>query len=334
MVGLPLSLDGSVGPAAAACASEVDELAEATGLPVEPWDERLTTVTADRDLIAQGLRRRRAAPGRRQGGRRGHAAGLARPPPRPLRRRGTPLMSDDTHRDEDARRRGRCRRLRLRRATATATTRTTTTRTTSSCAPPPSRGRRLLTVLLVLVLVLVVGAGVAFVWVQRQLDPPGEAGEPRPVVIAEGSTSDDIGAQLADEGIISSELAWDWYLRINGGGPFQAGEYQLGDDSSIGVRGRHAQRRPRAARGAQLHGARGADADRDARRAWPAEEVGLGFDRAALQALLDSGAGPLVGPAARSALQRGDPVPRDLPGRRRAPTRRPCCGSWSASSTR
>ena len=52
--------------------------------------------------------------------------------------------------------------------------------------------------------------------------------------MAEGATSSAIGDQLADEGIISSAFVWDWYLRINGGGPFQAGEYQLADDSSMG----------------------------------------------------------------------------------------------------
>jgi putative Holliday junction resolvase len=61
-VGLPLSLDGSIGPAAQAALAEADELAAATGLPVETWDERLTTVTADRDLKAMRLK----APARRK----------------------------------------------------------------------------------------------------------------------------------------------------------------------------------------------------------------------------------------------------------------------------
>jgi putative Holliday junction resolvase len=56
VVGLPLSLDGSVGRAAEAALAEADELADTTGLPVEMWDERLTTVTADRDLMALDLR--------------------------------------------------------------------------------------------------------------------------------------------------------------------------------------------------------------------------------------------------------------------------------------
>jgi putative holliday junction resolvase len=56
VVGLPLSLDGSVGAAAAAAQAEAEELAQATGLPVELWDERLTTVSADRDLMAMDMR--------------------------------------------------------------------------------------------------------------------------------------------------------------------------------------------------------------------------------------------------------------------------------------
>jgi putative Holliday junction resolvase len=62
VVGLPLSLDGSDGPAARAARTEATELAAATGLAVEMWDERLTTVTADRDLKALGL----DAPARRK----------------------------------------------------------------------------------------------------------------------------------------------------------------------------------------------------------------------------------------------------------------------------
>ncbi len=61
VVGLPLSLDGSIGPAARGVLDEVDLLADTTTVPVETYDERLTTVTADRTLIDRGLR----APARR-----------------------------------------------------------------------------------------------------------------------------------------------------------------------------------------------------------------------------------------------------------------------------
>jgi putative Holliday junction resolvase len=63
VVGLPLSLDGTVGPAARAARTEADRLAGAVGVPVETHDERLTTVSAVRSLDRSGLRRgaRRAA---------------------------------------------------------------------------------------------------------------------------------------------------------------------------------------------------------------------------------------------------------------------------------
>jgi putative Holliday junction resolvase len=56
VVGLPLALDGSVGAAARAALAEVDALRAATPVPVETYDERLTTVTADRSLQALDLR--------------------------------------------------------------------------------------------------------------------------------------------------------------------------------------------------------------------------------------------------------------------------------------
>jgi len=55
VVGLPLSLDGSVGRAARAALDEVAELGDALPVPVTTYDERLTTVTADRQLLDQSL---------------------------------------------------------------------------------------------------------------------------------------------------------------------------------------------------------------------------------------------------------------------------------------
>ncbi len=59
VVGLPLSLDGSVGPAAEGVLAEVVRLREVLTVPVETYDERLTTVTAERVLREQGLTGRR-----------------------------------------------------------------------------------------------------------------------------------------------------------------------------------------------------------------------------------------------------------------------------------
>jgi putative Holliday junction resolvase len=57
-VGLPLSLDGSIGPAAEGVLAEVAELAQVLAVPVETVDERFTTVTADQQLKASGVRGR------------------------------------------------------------------------------------------------------------------------------------------------------------------------------------------------------------------------------------------------------------------------------------
>jgi putative holliday junction resolvase len=56
VVGLPLSLDGSVGPAARTAESECAELRAALSVPVELFDERLTTVTAERALTEARIR--------------------------------------------------------------------------------------------------------------------------------------------------------------------------------------------------------------------------------------------------------------------------------------
>src|SRR6185437_1007686 len=63
VVGLPLSMDGSIGPAAQAARDWALALSEATDLPAALWDERLSSVAANRFLIEQAdlTRRKRAA---------------------------------------------------------------------------------------------------------------------------------------------------------------------------------------------------------------------------------------------------------------------------------
>jgi putative Holliday junction resolvase len=57
VVGLPRRLDGSHGPEAKAAQALADTIRKESGLPVEMVDERLTTVAAERSLIAGGMRR-------------------------------------------------------------------------------------------------------------------------------------------------------------------------------------------------------------------------------------------------------------------------------------
>ncbi len=56
VIGLPTSLDGSEGPAAAAVRAEADEIAAVLQVPVVLHDERYTTVIAERMLAERGVR--------------------------------------------------------------------------------------------------------------------------------------------------------------------------------------------------------------------------------------------------------------------------------------
>lgn len=57
VVGLPLSLDGSEGAAVRLVRSEIRGLAKRLPIPIETYDERFTTVTADRSLRVTGTRK-------------------------------------------------------------------------------------------------------------------------------------------------------------------------------------------------------------------------------------------------------------------------------------
>lgn len=56
VVGMPLSLDGTEGPAAAAARAEIDRLEKHLQVPVVSYDERLTTVIAERSLMEQQMK--------------------------------------------------------------------------------------------------------------------------------------------------------------------------------------------------------------------------------------------------------------------------------------
>jgi putative Holliday junction resolvase len=67
VVGLPLSLDGSEGPAARAALEEVEALRAVLDVPVECHDERFTSVTANRSLTEAGVTGRRRQKARKAG---------------------------------------------------------------------------------------------------------------------------------------------------------------------------------------------------------------------------------------------------------------------------
>lgn len=53
VVGLPLSMDGTIGPAAQAARDWTLALSEATGLPAALWDERLSSAAVNRFLVSE-----------------------------------------------------------------------------------------------------------------------------------------------------------------------------------------------------------------------------------------------------------------------------------------
>jgi len=58
LVGLPRNMDGSYGPAALKVREFVAALRDAVTIPIQTWDERLTSAQAQRFLIQGGVRRK------------------------------------------------------------------------------------------------------------------------------------------------------------------------------------------------------------------------------------------------------------------------------------
>jgi len=61
VLGLPLNMDGTEGPRAQATRAFARNLARLTDMPVAYWDERLSTVAAERSLIEQDVSRGKRA---------------------------------------------------------------------------------------------------------------------------------------------------------------------------------------------------------------------------------------------------------------------------------
>lgn len=59
VVGLPKNMNGTIGPRAEMCQSFAQFLHERTSLPVHMWDERLTTMAAERMLISADVSRQK-----------------------------------------------------------------------------------------------------------------------------------------------------------------------------------------------------------------------------------------------------------------------------------
>ncbi|MBO9597814.1 MAG: Holliday junction resolvase RuvX [Cohnella sp.] len=57
IVGLPKNMNGTIGPSGENCIAFAERLKQKLGLPVQLWDERLTTVAAERTLLEADVSR-------------------------------------------------------------------------------------------------------------------------------------------------------------------------------------------------------------------------------------------------------------------------------------
>jgi len=101
--------------------------------------------------------------------------------------------------------------------------------------PPPRKGPgRALTVLAALVAVAVLLLGVGAFWVKGKVDPSGAPGPVVKVDIPLGTSTSGIASLLEREDVITDARIFRFYLKVKGGGPFDAGLYELRRRSSMG----------------------------------------------------------------------------------------------------
>ncbi len=101
------------------------------------------------------------------------------------------------------------------------------------CSPYDEHGRRWPFVLLVIAVGLLVVAGSGILWVQRQVNPPGDPGPEVRLTVAPGMSTSDIAVLLEREGIIVSADIFKYYAKLTGIGSIEAGDYTLGKKSDL-----------------------------------------------------------------------------------------------------
>lgn len=85
-----------------------------------------------------------------------------------------------------------------------------------------TRRRRFVFAGVAVLVVVLLGAGF---WLRGQLDP-GSPGDPVAFTIAKGTTTSEVARALEEQEIITNATVFGWYLKVSGGGSFQAGEYE------------------------------------------------------------------------------------------------------------
>jgi UPF0755 protein len=87
--------------------------------------------------------------------------------------------------------------------------------------------RRWPLVLGVLLLAGLVAVGALGLWYQRNVDPPGKAGAEVEITVAPGMSTGEIGTLLEEKGVITSAQVFRYFVKFNGLGTVEAGDYTL-----------------------------------------------------------------------------------------------------------
>ncbi len=82
---------------------------------------------------------------------------------------------------------------------------------------------------------LLLAVGAVFIWVQRQINPPGAPGAAVELRVEKGMSMGDIGKVLEEKGVITSATVFKLYVRMNGADPVEAGDYTLHKNESMGT---------------------------------------------------------------------------------------------------
>src|SRR3954468_6890710 len=95
--------------------------------------------------------------------------------------------------------------------------------------PTAKRSRRgvVLGILGGFAIVLLVGGFLGYRYVDAKVSPSGPAGDEVQVTIPSGANRDRIATILKQAGVIDSTRVFSWYVRFEGSGDFQAGDYTL-----------------------------------------------------------------------------------------------------------
>jgi UPF0755 protein len=94
-------------------------------------------------------------------------------------------------------------------------------------------GRRWPFVLLAVAVGFLFLAGSGILWVQHQVNPPGDPGPAVRLTVAPGMSTSDIAVLLEQEGIIASADVFRYYAKLTGIGSIEAGDYTLEKKSDL-----------------------------------------------------------------------------------------------------